>query len=80
MLLNDAHPNVAAEPAMYCPRVRSMPFGPGPKRTMFVKPGVVSLALHTVAVPTLEHAHVEMRTKDEANDQTNSYRLSAKPV
>lgn len=27
---------------MYCPRVRSMPFGPGPNRTMFVKPSFVS--------------------------------------
>lgn len=32
------YPNVAAEPTMYCPRVRSMPFGPGPKRTIFVAP------------------------------------------
>ena len=37
-----AYPNVAADPAMYWPSVRSMPFGPGPNRTMFVKPGMVS--------------------------------------
>lgn len=33
-----AYPKVAAEPSMYCPNVRSIPFGPGPKRTMLVKP------------------------------------------
>ncbi len=32
------YPKVVAEPIMYCPSVRSMPFGPGPKRTMFVNP------------------------------------------
>ncbi len=45
-----AYPNVAAEPAMYCPRVRSMPFGPGPKRTMLVKPGSVSSCLYEAGV------------------------------
>jgi hypothetical protein len=40
-----AYPNVAAEPAIYCPRVRSMPFGPGPNRTMFVKPRTVRKCL-----------------------------------
>ena len=34
-----AYPNVAADPIMYCPSVLSIPFGPGPNRTMFVKPG-----------------------------------------
>jgi hypothetical protein len=34
-----AYPKVAAEPIMYWPNVRSIPFGPGPKRTMLVKPG-----------------------------------------
>jgi hypothetical protein len=38
-----AYPKVAAEPAMYCPRVRSIPLGPGPKRTMLVNPGAVSV-------------------------------------
>jgi hypothetical protein len=33
-----AYPKVAAEPIMYCPNVRSIPFGPGPKRTMLVNP------------------------------------------
>ena len=37
-----AYPNVAADPIMYCPSVRSMPFGPGPNRTMFVKPGLLA--------------------------------------
>jgi hypothetical protein len=32
------NPKVAADPIMYCPKVRSIPLGPGPKRTMFVKP------------------------------------------
>lgn len=31
-------PNVAAEPIMYWPSVRSIPLGPGPKRTILVKP------------------------------------------
>lgn len=34
------YPNVAAEPAIYCPKVRIMPFGPGPKRIMFVAPNI----------------------------------------
>jgi hypothetical protein len=34
----EAYPKVAADPIMYCPSVRSIPLGPGPKRTMFVKP------------------------------------------
>lgn len=59
------HPKVAADPAMYCPRVRSMPFGPGPKRTMLVKPGLVS-------IPHCMQVYMK-RTEDEANDQTNSY-------
>ena len=33
-----AYPNVAAEPSMYWPSVRSMPFGPGPNLMMFVAP------------------------------------------
>lgn len=31
-------PNVAAEPAIYCPSVRIIPFGPGPYLMMFVAP------------------------------------------
>lgn len=31
-------PKVAADPIIYCPSVRSIPLGPGPKRTMLVKP------------------------------------------
>lgn len=37
---HDAHPNVAAEPVMYCPNVLIIPFGPGPKRIMFVAPNM----------------------------------------
>ncbi|EAT92346.2 hypothetical protein SNOG_00851 [Parastagonospora nodorum SN15] len=33
-------PKVAADPIMYCPNVRSIPFGPGPKRTILVKPNM----------------------------------------
>jgi len=33
-----SHPNVAAEPSMYCPNVRIMPLGPGPNLTMLVAP------------------------------------------
>jgi hypothetical protein len=40
-----AYPKVAADPIMYCPSVRNIPFGPGPKRTMLVKPGLVREAL-----------------------------------
>jgi hypothetical protein len=35
------YPNVAADPIIYWPRVRSIPFGPGPKRTMLVNPRTV---------------------------------------
>lgn len=56
------YPNVAAEPAMYWPSVRSMPLGPGPKRTMFVKPSLIS------AIPGLEFWK---RTEYEANDQAD---------
>jgi hypothetical protein len=31
-------PKVAADPIMYWPSVRSIPLGPGPKRTMLVNP------------------------------------------
>lgn len=34
------HPNVAADPSMYWPNVRSIPFGPGPYRIMFVAPNM----------------------------------------
>jgi hypothetical protein len=44
---------------MYCPSVRSIPLGPGPKRTMFVNPGKVRKALQKRQV---------MRTEDEADD------------
>jgi hypothetical protein len=59
-----AYPNVAAEPIMYCPSVRSIPFGPGPKRTMLVNPGLVR--------ETLRESRLDMRTEDEANDQADS--------
>jgi hypothetical protein len=42
-----------------------MPFGPGPKRTMLVKPDLVS-------IPLCMQVYMQ-RTEDEANDQTNSY-------
>jgi hypothetical protein len=45
-LVRYAHPKVAADPIMYCPSVRSIPLGPGPKRTMFVNPGEVRKAAH----------------------------------
>jgi len=32
------HPKVADDATIYCPRVLSMPFGPGPKRIIFVAP------------------------------------------
>lgn len=59
------YPNVAADPIMYCPKVRSIPLGPGPKRTMFVKPTYVSDK--PLWAMRLEH------TEYEANDQTNSW-------
>ncbi|EMC98535.1 hypothetical protein BAUCODRAFT_58824, partial [Baudoinia panamericana UAMH 10762] len=42
-----AHPNVAAEPSMYCPSVRSMPFGPGPYRMIFVAPKMKPMIVPT---------------------------------
>jgi hypothetical protein len=42
----EAYPKVAADPIMYCPSVRSIPLGPGPKRTMFVKPKWVREVAH----------------------------------
>jgi hypothetical protein len=59
-----AYPKVAAEPIMYCPSVRSIPFGPGPKRTMLVNPGRVR--------ETLRESRLKMRTEDEADDQADS--------
>jgi hypothetical protein len=35
------YPKVAADPIIYWPSVRSIPFGPGPKRTMLVNPEMV---------------------------------------
>jgi hypothetical protein len=45
-------PNVAADPAMYCPSVRIIPLGPGPNLMMFVAPaqGVRSLVDPTFAM------------------------------
>lgn len=37
----NAYPKVAAEPIMYWPSVLSIPFGPGPNRTMLVNPMTV---------------------------------------
>jgi hypothetical protein len=48
---------------MYCPSVRSMPLGPGPKRTMFVNPEKVREVKSNSRL---------MRTEDEADDQANS--------
>jgi hypothetical protein len=48
--LSRAYPNVAAEPIMYCPSVRSMPFGPGPKRKMLVKPNMKPMIRPTAAL------------------------------
>jgi hypothetical protein len=60
------YPNVAAEPAMYCPSVRIIPLGPGPNRMMLVAPVFHQLRLIVAFDP--EGAH----TEDEANDQTDS--------
>ena len=37
------YPNVAAEPAMYCPSVLITPLGPAPYLKMFVAPSMVSV-------------------------------------
>jgi hypothetical protein len=50
---DSTYPNVAADPIIYCPSVRSMPLGPGPKRTMLVKPANVRRAL----IRMWRHAH-----------------------
>jgi hypothetical protein len=34
------YPKVAADPNMYCPSVRIMPLGPGPKRIILVAPAM----------------------------------------
>ena len=38
-----AHPNVAPDPAMYCPSILMAPCGPAPNLTMFVAPGTLVL-------------------------------------
>lgn len=35
-----SYPKVADDPSMYCPNVRSIPFGPGPNLMMFVAPAL----------------------------------------
>jgi hypothetical protein len=62
---NHAYPKVAADPIMYWPSVRSIPLGPGPKRTMLVNPTIVRR----------EHfprMFGMARTEDEADDQSDS--------
>lgn len=62
-----AYPNVAAEPAIYCPSVRIIPLGPGPYRTMFVNP----------CKDINRRAHARMQclrlTEDETNDYSDGY-------
>lgn len=40
---DETHPNVAAEPSIYCPSVLPMPLGPAPNLAMFVAPETVSI-------------------------------------
>lgn len=42
---------------MYCPRVRSMPFGPGPKRIMFVAP-----KMKPMISPTARRCQLQLRS------------------
>lgn len=48
-----AYPNVAADPAIYCPSVLSMPFGPGPNLMMFVAPKMKPIMMPTAAARQL---------------------------
>jgi hypothetical protein len=60
--VSHAYPKVAADPIIYWPSVRSIPLGPGPKRTMLVNPSAVRVAARGV---------LAVRTEDEANDQAD---------
>ena len=44
------YPNVAAEPAIYCPNVLIKPFGPGPNRMIFVAPKMKPMIKPTAGV------------------------------
>lgn len=60
------YPNVVADPIIYCPSVRSIPLGPGPKRTMFVNPVAVRASLRQSG---------GMRTEYEANDKADGCQI-----
>jgi hypothetical protein len=49
------YPNVAAEPAMYCPKVRIIPLGPGPNRMMFVAPNIKPMMMPTAVAMGQRH-------------------------
>lgn len=44
------YPNVAAEPSMYWPSVRSIPLGPGPNLMMFVAPKMKPMIKPTAVI------------------------------
>lgn len=60
------NPNVAPDPAMYCPRDLITPFGPAPYRIMLTLP--VSLVRFCTCIP----AGGRSLTKDEADDDAHS--------
>lgn len=60
-----SYPNVAPEPAMYCPSVRIMPCEPAPYRKMLTVP-VCWLACHVAA------QNWGPRTKNKTDNYTNS--------
>ena len=69
-----SYPNVAPDPSMYWPSVRIIPLGPAPYLKMLTVPAIDVRAVHLLTlnpriVVLLESAR---RTKDEADDATNS--------
>lgn len=68
------HPNVAPEPAMYCPSVRIMPFVPAPYRKMLTVPTREEVMLVKSVGSVKGNGSREARTEYEADNDTDGYR------
>ncbi len=66
--MSRTHPNVAPEPAIYCPSVRMMPLVPAPYRKMLTVPGKM------LCQTRRETGQGGDRTENEADDYADGYR------
>lgn len=65
------YPNVADEAIIYCPNVRSIPFGPGPNLIMFVAPNMKPIMSPTAINRQSEGVSLRMASHTSTHHSTH---------